>query len=659
MLSSDTLSQLTALKQEIRASKDIAPGVVRGTAGRYGFVRLDDNRDVYLSPAQMEQVLPGDRVDVAVTQNQKEQLEGTLEALLESPIKQITGRYCIKGKGHFVIYENQLYTRWIFVPPKARAHAQDQQYVTATITQHPFKHAGKAQAKITHKLSDTPNANDIRHLSIAQHQLLDNFSKEVMAQTQTLQKTERHVAARRDLRALDFITIDAASTRDMDDAITVTPTAEGWQLWVAIADPSAEIAANSPLDRTAARRMQSLYFPGKVLPMLPEALSTDRYSLLAKETRLALACKLTISREGAISDYEFIPALIQSAAKLSYQQASELIAQGSCEDHDEDNLLNHQATQLQELHHCTQALHQHRQRAQLVLSSRPDFYLKLNPQGKVESVEKAERTQAHIIVEEAMIATNQSAGDFLARHHTGLFSVHPGYKEERRTDIEQLLKEALGETHVGDTRVLNTYIDIIKQLQNDQRHQALLYKQQRFHDNSQLSLTPAPHFGLGTQHYATITSPIRRYQDLYNQRLIHQVLQDSKDTSVALQAENIRTMQATLSNNRQAVRYMHQWLIADYMADKVGQTFSAYIALLTTQGVGIRLVDTGIEGFVARRKADKKNPDAAQDKISFNHQRLELRWNTTELALEQTVEVTLSAIDPTTKKLAFRWAVEI
>ncbi|MBX2807299.1 MAG: exoribonuclease II, partial [Cellvibrionaceae bacterium] len=117
MFSSDTLSQLTALKQEIRARKDIAQGVVRGTAGRYGFVRLDDNRDVYLNPEQMAKVLPGDKVEVDVTTNDKEQLEGTLEKLIHSPLKHIAGRYCIKGKGHFVVYENQLYTRWIFVPP--------------------------------------------------------------------------------------------------------------------------------------------------------------------------------------------------------------------------------------------------------------------------------------------------------------------------------------------------------------------------------------------------------------------------------------------------------------------------------------------------------------------------------------------------------------
>jgi exoribonuclease R len=166
-------------------------------------------------------------------------------------------------------------------------------------------------------------------------------------------------------------------------------------------------------------------------------------------------------------------------------------------------------------------------------------------------------------------------------------------------------------------------------------------------------LQASPHFNLGTQHYATITSPIRRYQDLYNQRIIHQLLADKRP--IVLRAKQLEHLKESIGLSRGASRLVEQWLIADYMQDKIGQSFSGYIALLTNQGVGIRLDNTGIEGFVVAIKADKENPEVPFDKLSFNNQRMELTWNENELCLDQAVEVKLTAIDMDKKKLSFEW----
>ena len=662
MLSGDILSQLSSLKKEIKDSRDTAQGTVRGTSGRYGFVVLDDGRDVFLKPDVMDRVFHGDRVEILVTTKKtdtKEQYEGKLEKLIHSPLKQLAGRYCVRGKGHFVIVEQQQHTCWVFVPPKARANAKDGSYVTAKITQHPFE-TGKSQARITNDIGAEINVDNARKFSLALHQQFESFPKDVVEEAQALQASPIAVAAqaksdiqRTDLTHVDFVTIDSAGTRDMDDALAIQQTDSGWILSIAIANPGSEIKVNSALDNIAFRRAQTLYLPGKPVPMLPEVLSTERYSLIAGQDRLALVSRLSIDKHGKVLEAKFESAIVRSKAKLSYQQVSALL---------NDQPFNAQPhltdiapfkDQLLQLQACTNALFEHRQENQLMTTNRDDFALLLNNLGKLESIEKIERTPAHRIVEESMVITNQCAGEFLARHNAGLFITQNGFKAERRDDINKLLVEALSVDAVGDISTLNDYVALIKQLQNDDQQSVLLAKQQRFQQASELSLKASPHFNLGAQYYATITSPIRRYQDLYNQRIIHQLLANKKP--IPLRAKQLDHLKESIGLSRGASRVVEQWLIADYMQDKVGQEFTGYIGLLTNQGVGIRLHHTGIEGFIVAKKADKENPEAPFDKLSFNNQRMELTWNELDLNLDQEVKVTLTAIDMDKKKLSFEW----
>lgn len=652
MLSSDALSQLSSLKQEIRANKDTAQGTVRGTSGRYGFVSLDDGRDAFLKPEQMDRVLHGDRIEVAVKQNDKEQYEATIEKLLFSPQKQVAGRYCIKGKGHFVVYQNQQHSRWIFVPPKARNNAKDGHYVVARISQHPFE-TGKVQARIISDIGNIDHVDTLRQFTLASFQLYETFPADVREQAKQLENQPIALTdGRQDLRHLDFVTIDAASTRDMDDALCIEAIDNGWRLHVAIADPGSEIAAESPLDTIAMRRGHSLYLPGKVVPMLPEALSVERYSLVANRDRLALVCSLDITAKGKVTQCQFESALISSKAKLSYQQVSAQLAGEQFEVVPPLSDATPFVEQLQTLKACSEALLAYRKQYHLVSDSRADFMLIINEQGKLGAIEKIERTAAHSIVEEAMVATNRAAGDFLAQHQNGLFMHHPGYREERREDIEKLLAETLEQ--VGDTRQLENYIKVVQTLQHNPEHQNLLAIQQRFNQGSEPTTEPLAHFGLGIQYYATVTSPIRRYQDLYNQRAIHRIL--AKQKREKLRNKQVERLQEAIANNRSAARAMEQWLVAEYMQQHVGQIYTGYIALLTNQGVGIRLDDTGIEGFILARKEDKNSPEADYDKLSFNNQRMELTWNGNELRLEQPVTIKVDSVDMERKKVAFAWA---
>jgi VacB/RNase II family 3'-5' exoribonuclease len=308
---------------------------------------------------------------------------------------------------------------------------------------------------------------------------------------------------------------------------------------------------------------------------------------------------------------------------------------------------------LEQLQACAKVLLDYRETHHIVIGNRPDFALYLNNKGKLEKIEKIEKNCAHSIVEEAMLLTNRCAGDFLAQHNAGLFVHHRGYREERRQDIELLLSEKT-QTEINKTQEIDSYIQTIKTLQRHDDAKTLLSIQQRFLEASQLSTEAKPHFGLGFAHYATVTSPIRRYQDLYNQRSIYQIL--TKQSLAALNAQQLQQMQENVKESRNASMFMEKWLICDYMNSKIGNSFNGTVSLLTNQGIGVRLDDTGIEGFVAAKRADKKKPDAPFDKVSFNNQRMELSWNDKPIQLDQAVKVTLVRCDNEKKKLEFSFS---
>ncbi len=643
MLSSNQLSQLNQLKEDIRAKRDLACGVVRATSGRYGFINLDDGREVYLSPEQMERVLPGDKVEVEVIQNDRDQSEATLQKLISSSTKFLCGQYRVRGKGHFIAAEDNQLNRWIFIPPKGRGKAQDGDYITAKLTQHPYKD-GRAQAIITKNIGNGNTDHIERLYSVAKFQLHDHFNKDTFDEAEALFNQENlsnnHL---QDLRELRLITIDSAGTRDMDDALAITSKEDGWHLSVAIAGPGFEITNNSTIDKTARKRGQSVYFADKSIPMLPEKLATDRYSLQCDKERVALVFSCEISHKGECSNIKFTPAIVKSDAKLSYTQVAAILNDTPYNAPEHLSDASAFTEELQQLQACSKALYEYRETHFVVHEHKPDFSLILNEKGKLESIQKMERNCAHTIVEECMLLTNRCAGNFLAQHNTGIFIHHKGFRQERRDNIEALLSEKTG-ADIVNTAELQGYLKTIKTLQQNTDYQPLLAIQQRFLEPSVLNHQPSPHFGLGFEHYATITSPIRRYQDLYNQRAIYRILcGESSDT---LQEKEIEQLQDSLNNGRHAVTYMNQKLICDYLQSKMGQTFTGTISLLTNQGVGVRLNDTGIEGFI---------PATKDDKISFNNQRMELTWNKRDIMLEQTVDVTLNSIDTSREKPVFSW----
>lgn len=654
MFSNDQLSKLTELKQNIRSSRDIAQGIVRATSGRFGFVTLDDGREAFLNPEQMERVFPGDRVEVEITTNKKEQFEAKLEKLISSSITFLSGRYRVRGKGHFIATDDTHFARWIFIPPKSRAKCQEGHYATAKIIQHPFKD-GRAQAAITSNIGTEDTLHIERLYTLGKYQLAENFTQAVMDNAAALceQPIESKNIEQQDLRHIPFMTIDSASTRDMDDALAIEANDNGWTLSVAIAAPGMDIEANSSLDNAAKQRAQTTYFADKPLTMLPEKLSLERYSLQCQQDRSSLVFQCDIDKDGRVSQFNFIPALVQSHAKLSYAQVAAELEQRDCHTPASLSDIAPLKESLALLQACSQSLHAFRKEHYIIINNNNDVALHLNSKGKLDRIEKIERNCAHSIVEEAMLLTNRCAGQFLAEHKAGLFVTHRGYRSERRPDIESLLSEKTN-TEITNTDQLEHYINTLKTLQGNDVFAPLLSIQQRFLEPSQLSTDSQAHFGLGFEQYATVTSPIRRYQDLYNQRTILQILAGQKTKT--LEEASLLELKGNVQHSRDASQFMEKWLISDFMKDKIGESFTGKISLLTNQGVGVRLNDTAIEGFIPAARPNKKDKEKTGDKISFNNQRMELTWNDNAIALDQTVTVTLANIDHEKKKLEFRFS---
>ena len=668
MLSKDALATLSQLKDTIQANKDIALGTVRGTTGRFGFVNLDDGREAFIDHEQMVRVFPEDRIEVSVSSNEKGQLNAELEKFISSPTKELYGQYCIRGKGHFIAAELQQSQRWIFIPPKHRANSRDGDYITAQIIRHPFQD-GKPQAKVLTVLGNPETAGIERLCTLTKFGIDEQWPENILKQVDQICQQPTVTNYGEDLKNLPFVTIDSASTRDIDDALAIESHDKGWILHVAIADPSSEIDCDSPLGNLARSRVSTLYLPGKPVPMLPETLSTDRFALIANNCRNALVCRLNITHKGEIEDYHFHFATVRSQAKLSYQQVTALLTDepftitGNLSD------ASCHKDQLKALQACSEALKHYRHDHCLVSCNRADYYLCLNHQGKLEKIEKVGRTLAHSIVEEAMLATNMCAGDFLAKHDVGIFSCHGGIREERRKDIEMLFKEQLPEDIAIDTTKLESFCHMIRTIQSNEKYQPLLTIYQRHLQASELSIRPKPHFGLGIEHYATVTSPIRRYQDFYNHTAIRSILnkkvvngqqsdreQQHNSPNPSIETKQLEKINAQLNYNRQTVRYLENWLICDYMTDKIGRTFTATVSILSRRGVGIRLVDTGIEGFVYAKKTVTRGTPESADKLSFNQQRMQLTWNEDCYLLDQVVKVTLVKIDQDKKSLHFAWS---
>lgn len=626
MLDPNALAQLRQLKTDIIESKDQGEGEVKGSQRRFGFVKLDDGRDVFLAPEDMQRVFPGDRVKITVHTDDKGKFKAELERLISSPLSTFTGRYVVRGQGHFVEPDLPRFNKLLFIPPSQRGKAQEGDLLHCQVSRHPYRD-GKSQVNILARIGAPSDAGIEALYTLYKFNLPREWP--VQQDASHDQRAER----RSDLRAVPFVTIDAADTRDIDDALWAEVNDQGWLLRVAVADPGAYIAAGSPLDKAAKARATSVYLPGKTQPMLPEAITRDRCSLLPEQDRAAIVCDMQVSPAGEITAVNFCEALIHSHAKLSYSAVQAHL----------DGSEPLDIPQLAVLQNVALALRSARSQVALIMPEQPDFRYQLDDDGRISAIHKILRNDAHRLVEECMLAANRSAAEWLG-DAPAIFSAHAGLREDRLDSVRAVIAEVLPALADTDVSSLEGYVALIKATADSDSDLPLRSIFARMLQPGQLSLSPKPHFGLGLRRYSTFTSPLRKYGDLVAQRCIRAKLNASTPTLPS--ASDLDALQEALRNARQASRHLERWLQYQYLAKQdSGQIYPGHIAHLNGGGFTVELDETGINGFVEAR--------TIPEKLSFDANTLRLFNDKQQFQLDKPVRVKVAELDPFAGRLMF------
>jgi len=582
---------LAQLKQQLHSQTPRAEGVVKGTEKGFGFLEVDAQKSYFIPPPQMKKVMHGDRIS-AVIHTDKDRESAEPEALIEPFLTRFVGRVQKKDDRLSIVPDHPLLRDAI--PCRAErgvAHDfREGDWAVAEMRRHPLKGDRGFYAELTQFITYSEDHFVPWWVTLARH----NLEREAPEGVATEMQDEGLV--REDLTALEFVTIDSASTEDMDDALFAEMLDdERLQLTVAIADPTAWVREGSALDNAAKVRAFTNYLPGFNIPMLPRELSDDLCSLRPDEIRPVLACRMIVDKAGAISDdIHFFSAYIKSQAKLAYDDVSDWLENNGSWQPQNDAI----AQQIRLLHTLCLRRAEWRQTHALVFKDRPDYRFVLGEKGEVLEIVAEPRRIGNRIVEESMIAANICAAIVLREKlGFGIYNVHAGFDPASTEQMAALLKTH--DMHVDPNEVLTLegFCKLRREL-DAQPTGFLDSRIRRFQSFAEISTTPGAHFGLGLEAYATWTSPIRKYGDMVNHRLLKAII---KGETIARPADETTVQMAERRRlNRMAERDVGDWLYARYLNDKAGTDtrFNAEIIDVSRGGMRVRLVDNGAVAFI-------------------------------------------------------------
>ncbi|SFT69594.1 exoribonuclease-2 [Kosakonia arachidis] len=582
---------LAQLKQQLHSQTPRAEGVVKGTEKGFGFLEVDAQKSYFIPPPQMKKVMHGDKI-IAVIHSDKDRESAEPEELVEPFLTRFVGKVHKKDDRLSIVPDHPLLKDAI--PCRAARGVEhdfkEGDWAVAEMRRHPLKGDRGFYAELTQFITFAEDHFVPWWVTLARHNLEKEAPNGVA--TEMLDDGLQRV----DLTALDFVTIDSASTEDMDDALFVEETADGkLQLTVAIADPTAWIAEDSKLDDSAKVRAFTNYLPGFNIPMLPRELSDDLCSLRANEIRPALVCRMTLDDDGSIEEnIEFFAATIESKAKLVYDEVSDWLENtGSWQPTNEAI-----AAQIRLLHRVSQLRSQWRETHALVFKDRPDYRFVLGEKGEVLDIVAEPRRIANRIVEEAMIAANICAARVLRdKLGFGIYNVHLGFDPANSEQLAAMLKTHGMHVDAEEVLTLEGFCKLRREL-DAQPSGFLDSRIRRFQSFAEISVAPGPHFGLGLEAYATWTSPIRKYGDMVNHRLLKAIIKG--ETPKRPQDETTVQMAERRRLNRMAERDVGDWLYARFLQNKAGTDtrFAAEIIDISRGGMRVRLVDNGAVAFI-------------------------------------------------------------
>ena len=589
---------------------DLLKGMVIGHREGFGFLQVEGKKDDFFIPnVQMQKVMHGDYVLAQPNGfDRKGRPEVRIVRVLEANKKQIVGRFFIEQGIGYVMPDDSRITRDILIPDNARLGARMGQVVVVEL--HPrtapfFQPIGK----ITEVLGDNMAKGMEVEIAIRKHDIPHSFPSAVEKQLKKWAEDvpEEAKRGRVDLRNLPLVTIDGEDARDFDDAVFCQKQGKGWKLWVAIADVSYYVRPKSALDTEAYNRGNSVYFPNRVVPMLPEKLSNGLCSLNPQVDRLCMVCEMTISAKGKMTDYQFYEAVMNSHARLTYNKVAKILEKDTalCERY--ASLVPH----LQDLHDMYQALVKARQQRGAIEFETIESKFIFNALGRIERIEPAVRNDAHKIIEECMILANIASANFMAKHQEpALYRIHAVPSEEKLTAFRSFLAECGLSLSGGNKPTPTDYAQLLEQIKPRPDHELIQTMLLRSMSQAVYSADNIGHFGLALEEYAHFTSPIRRYPDLTLHRGIKYLLAKQKgskrkttDTGgYHYQLEEIDGFGAHCSSTERraddATREVADWLKCEYMQDHVGEEFEGVISSVTGFGFFVRLNDLFIDGLV-------------------------------------------------------------
>ncbi|WP_071873004.1 ribonuclease R [Atopomonas hussainii] len=656
---------------------DLIRGRVMGHRDGFGFLVPDDGSDdLFLSPAQMRQLFDGDRALARVAGfDRRGRREGVVVEVLERAHPQIVGRFFAESGVAFVVPDNPKITHEVLVLPGNQGGAKHGQFVQVEIQQWPKNHL-QAQGVITEVLGDYMAPGMEIEVALRSYDIPHVWPKDVEKEASKLspEVAEKDKEQRVDLRQLPFVTIDGEDARDFDDAVYCeAKKSGGWRLFVAIADVSHYVKVGSALDTEAQNRGNSVYFPERVIPMLPEVLSNGLCSLNPLVDRLAMVAEMTISATGKLTGYTFYEAVIHSHARLTYNKVSQVLEKpNSTEAKQLRGQMNHLMPHLKQLYALYHALLAARAERGAIDFETTETRILFGADRKIADIRPTQRNDAHKLIEECMLCANVAAAKFLEKHGLpALFRVHAGPPEQKLEKLRGFLAE-LGLT-LNKGRGEPTPKDYQALLETIQdRPDFHLIQTVMLRSLSQACYTAENdgHFGLNYTAYAHFTSPIRRYPDLLVHRAIRSIVRSKTETKHVRRAGAASMAKAriypydeagleqlgeqcSMTERRadEATRDVTSWLKCEYMQDKVGEQFAGVVTGVTGFGLFVELSEIYVEGLVhvTALPGDYYHFDAVHHRLSGERSGRSFR-------LGDEVQIIVARVDLDERKLDFELA---
>ena len=625
------------------SNRGLLSGTVIANPKGFGFVSLDKGgKDLRLSSQQMKLAFHGDKVKVRLL-NRK--LDAEIVEVTET-VNTLVGRLHIDHQGSYVVVDDKRIKHQIDIV-KLLEGCNDNQVVVVEVLTSPTLEKN-ATGRVTSILGNYLDEGVEVDSAIHRHQIPSTFGDKALKEsaklpTKVMTKDKKN---RVDITNLELITIDGEDSRDFDDAVYAIPSEKGWKLIVAIADVSHYVKEGTELDNESLERGNSVYFPHRVVPMLPEVISNGLCSLNPKVERLCMACEMEIDSLGSLLEYKFYPAVMLSHARLTYTEVNEILE-------NKKSPLRKKYRNVQEnvnyLYGLYQTLRISRQKRGVMDFDRIESQILFDDKGKIENIVARKRNDAHKLIEECMLIANQAAAKYLqSENEDFLYRVHPKPTLEKVEVTRQFLNAIDLKLDGGLEPDSSDFAKLLKNATG--REDENIIKTVVLRTMKQATYTPnnEGHFGLAFEDYAHFTSPIRRYPDL----LVHRAIKRSLSNNHREQSNRMAEMGAHLSMTERraddASRDVEQWLKCEYMRDKVGESFSGVISGVAGFGLFVELTDVFVEGLVSVR-------DLKEDYFNFDdvHHQLKGQRGGKIYRLGDTIKVKVASVNLDDRKIEF------